>query len=117
MSLDAFSVYRFCTGLPDAVGRLYLTDYVPFPYVAWPDNIPHVVRDGDTLWGIAAYHYRARPYGHHYWKLVAHFQPADGILVHDPTIALPAGKTLFLPSLVKIDTVILDESRREEHDV
>lgn len=117
MSLDTFSVHRFCTGLTDSAGRLYLTDRVPFAFVAWEDNIPHPIKDGDTLWSVAAHYYQARPYAHAYWKILADFQPADGVRVHDPTIALPAGETLYLPSPVKIDTVILDESRRDEHDV
>lgn len=115
--LDVYSVHRFCTGLQDAEGRLYLTDRVPFGFVAWADNTPYVVKDGDTLWGIAAWFYRPRPEAWKLWKIVADFQPADGVRVHDPTVALPAGRTLFLPSKIKIDTVILDESRRAEHDV
>jgi hypothetical protein len=120
MSLDTLSIYQFCTGLEDDDGRLYLTDYVAFPFSVRPDNIPHTIRDGDTLHGLAAYYYELvgkRPNGWRYWKLLPAFQPADsGVRVHDPTVALPLGRTLWLPSLRTIDTEILAESRRAEHD-
>lgn len=104
-----FSRHRFSLGVVDASGRAYLTDRTPYGYRDLPDNREHVVREGDTLWGLAALYFSGveRPAG--LWWVIADFQPDP---VVDPTVALVPGSIVVVPSLATLQTRVLAEARR-----
>lgn len=99
-----FSRYEFTAAVRDGQGRLLLTEREPIRFRALPDNILHVVREGDTLFVLAARYYRPKPRAAGFWWVIADFQP-DPIL--DPTLTLRIGRELVIPSLVTLDTIIL----------
>jgi hypothetical protein len=105
---SAFSRDRFCVGITDDDGNLFLTDIVPFGYRDLPDNIPHTVVQGETWESIAS-----REYGRaELWWVIPDYQPEP---VYDPTIALVGGSVLVLPSPRVVFEEILSEERREAH--
>ena len=83
----------------------------PFRYRDLPDNREHIVREGDTLWNIAARFYRGLPRPAGLWWIIADFQSDP---IHDPTVALTPGRVLSIPSLSTVQTEIFSESRRGE---
>lgn len=89
----AMSRHQFSIGLTDTKGRLYLSDPEPYRFQSFPDNRQHVVKDGDTLQGLAARFFPDEDAALLWWA-IAWFQP-DPIL--DPTLALEAGSTLVIP--------------------
>lgn len=105
---SAFSRDRFCVGITDDEGNLYLTDVEPFRYRDLPDNILHTVSQGETWWSIAYAEYGdAR-----LWWVAPDYQPEP---VHDPTIGLVGGTLLVLPSARVVFEEILNEERRAAH--
>lgn len=119
-TLDRWSRHRFTTGLRDTSDRLYLIDRVPFLYVDRVDNRVHRVREGDSLRSIATAYFASLPYASDLWYVVADFQRDDAgrpAPIHDPTLALAAGRELVIPSVVTVLTEILSEERRLLHDV
>lgn len=99
---------RFCAGITDDDGNLYLTDPEPFRYRDLPDNILHPVAQGETYESIAFATYgRADA-----WWVIPDYQPEP---VADPTIALVGGSVLVLPSPRVVEEEILSEERREAH--
>lgn len=104
-----FSRHRFTQGVTDESGDSYLTDRMPYGYVDLPDNLEHVVREGDTLWGLAAVYYAGVERAAGLWWIIADFQPAP---IVDPTIALVPGAIVVVPSLVTVQSRILVEARR-----
>jgi hypothetical protein len=103
------SRHRFCLGVSDEAGRSYLTDRVPFGYRDLPDNLEHVVQEGDTLWGLAGVYYDGVERASGLWWVIADFQP-DPIV--DPTVALVPGTILVVPSLATVQARVLVEARR-----
>lgn len=91
-----------------------LTDRVPYRFRNFRDNIQHVVGDGDSLFSLAARYFAplARPSG--LWWVIADFQPAP---IHDPTIELTPGTTIFIPSLRTVQEEVFSEARREDSAV
>jgi len=107
-----FSRHTFTEGVEDgqSPARLYLTRRERFFYRKLDDNITHTVVGGETLQSIASRYFSPmkRPAG--LWWVVADFQPEP---IHDPTLALVEGQTLFVPSLRTLNEEILSEARRE----
>lgn len=108
-----FSRYSFATGLrnaDDPLQRFYLSDRVRFLYLPLPDNIQHVVSEGDTLWNLASRFYLPieRPAG--LWWVIADFQPDP---IHDPTVRLETGGLVIIPSLRTVTEQIFSASRRD----
>lgn len=110
MAVYQGSRHSFVEGRIDSRGRTFLTLRVPFRFRALPDNVVHVVADGDTLYTIAGRYFQPleRPAG--YWWAIADFQPHP---IHDPTIALVSGSVIVVPSIRTLVTEILNEARRE----
>jgi hypothetical protein len=109
MPPNRFSRHRFCTAAPDEEGRLFLDDRPVYGYRDLPDNRQHVVREGDTLWGLADLYFASMPRAAGFWWAIADFQPDP---VHDPTIALTVGTTVVIPSLRTLQQEILNDARR-----
>lgn len=106
---SAFSRDRYCSGITDDDGNLYLTDVAPYLYRDLPDNIVHTVSQGET-WESIAY----REYGDvRLWWVLPDYQPEP---VYDPTIALVGGAVLILPSPRVVFEEIINEERREAHE-
>lgn len=105
---SAYSRDRYCVGLTDEDGNLYLSTPEPFRYQDRPDNIPHVVVEGETWESIAAAEYGREDL----WWVGPDYQPEP---VHDPTIALVGGSVLILPSWRVVFEEVLSEERREAH--
>ena len=108
--MDAFSRYRFCDVLTDEDGKSYLSERSPFGYRASPDNLERVVVDNDTWWSIAGLWYRdLAPNPSMLFWIVCDYQPVP---VVDPTLAIPAGVTVYGPHPDVVKEQILNESRR-----
>lgn len=105
---SAFSRDRFCVGITDDDGNLYLTDPEPWRYQDRADNIEHTVTEGET-WESLAYAF----YGRADLDWVgADYQPEP---VVDMTIALVGGASLVFPSQRVVFEEILNDERREAH--
>lgn len=107
-----FSRHVFSTGTRfDDLGEneLLLTDREPYTFQVLSDNVLHVVKAGDTLWSLAGRYYRGmrRPNG--LWWAIADFQPQR---IVDPTIELPQGSIVVIPSLRTVRERIFSEERR-----
>jgi hypothetical protein len=108
-----FSRFQFTAALND-IDRpeiLFLTDRERFVFRELPDTRTHIAREGDTLFTLAHRFFRGldRPSG--FWWIIADFQPDP---IHDPTISIGLGRTLFIPSLRTVTEEIFSEKRTEE---
>lgn len=93
------SRYRYTRAVTDSLGRTSLTDRVPLRYVDAPDNITHIVQEGERMEDIAQRYYSrfdsdVVPAASLAWVL-RDFQP---IPIIDPTLRLKAGTPVFVPS-------------------
>lgn len=107
----AASRHLFCTGRYDPNGNLYLTERTPFAYRDLPDNIRCTVREGDTLWTVAARHFAGLRRAAMLWWVIADFQSPP---IVDPTLALVVGSTLVLPSVRTLRELICNPSRQTD---
>ena len=94
------SRHSFALGVPDELGRRFLSEREPYRFKEHTDTRVHVVAQGDSLEGLA---------GRYFWWVLADFQP-DPIV--DPTLELDVGRRLVVPSLRVLTDVILSEQRR-----
>lgn len=105
------SRHSFTYGL-QREGDFVLTTPSPFRYVERADTRVVSVNAGETIFSIAGREYQQlskRASG--LWWIIADFQPSP---IHDPTLELAPGTTLFIPSHRLIVEEIFSESRREE---
>lgn len=106
----------FTIGFRDALGpeaeanKLQLTDRDPYSFAAFSDNRVHIVCEGDTLFTLASRYFASFPNPGELWWIIADFQP-DPII--DPTLKLPLGAELFIPSERTVSEQIFSESRRQ----
>ena len=106
---DDFSRYLFCLGLTDAKGNFYLTDRVPFRYIARSDNRFHTAAEGDTLFTLAHKYFAPLPRAEKLYWVIADFQPTP---ILDATVKLTIGATIVIPSVRCVKEEIFNESRR-----
>lgn len=109
-----FSRHTFTTAnLADGVLRL--AEREPFRFRDLPDTIRHVVREGDTIFNLAARFFvdvSPRPAG--LWWVIADFQPQP---IVDPTLRLEPGSVIVIPSARTVIETVFNELRREESNV
>lgn len=103
------SRHSFTLGVRDELAKLYLTEREPYRFREHTDTRVHVIAQGDTLFDLAGRFFSPLPRACGFWWVLADFQP-DPIV--DPTLELPAGRRLFVPSLRVLTDVILSEQRR-----
>ncbi len=103
------SRHSFTLGVRDELGRRFLTEREPYGFRGHADTRVHVVAQGDTLFDLAGRYFAPLPRACGFWWVLADFQP-DPII--DPTLELPVGRRLFVPSLRVVTDVILGEPRR-----
>jgi hypothetical protein len=108
-----YSRHSFAIAVPDACGRIYLTERVPFRFRPLADTKQYTVKQGDSLFTIAARSYEGLPRPAGLWWVLADFQPEP---IVDPTIALPAGLVLYVPSLRVVQEQVFNDARRSEDD-
>lgn len=104
------SRYTFTTASRNADGDLLLNGEEPFRYVDLPDNVRHVVQDGDTLFALAGRYFSGITRAAGLWWVIADFQPDP---IHDPTLRLAAGRVLFVPSVRTVNELVFSERRRK----
>lgn len=120
-----YSRYRFCTAYPDARGRLYFSAPEPFTYVELPDNQTHTTIATDTWESLADKFFRAltkqlalldmEP--SHLWWVLCDFQPEpQPDAAFDPTLRIPPGTKLVIPSVATVIERIFSEKRRPDFE-
>jgi hypothetical protein len=106
---------RYDLNLIDTInGDRILLPGASYGYQDLDDNIQHVCSTGDNLIRIAIERYTGVIGGDHpeiYYAYIGDFQPEP---IHDPTINLEIGRTIYIPSSRTILNDIEDESRRPE---
>lgn len=105
---SAFSRDRYCVGLRDDDGDLYLSDPEPVRYRDRADNLPHPVTDGESWESIALATYGRADVAH----VIADYQPEP---IDDMTVPPTPGAVLILPSPRMVEEEIFSEDRREAH--
>ena len=91
-----FSRYKFAGVLQDSDGRLFLKEREPFRFQSRPDNISHVVIDGQRWWHLAQLYYSdiSDNAGPLYWIICDYQVPP----VVDPTLKIPGNTLVIVPS-------------------
>lgn len=111
MPPGAVSRHQFSFGVKDDFDRLYLTDRTRYLFKNFPDNVEHEVREGDTLFNLAARYFRPLERAAGFWWVIADFQPTP---ILDPTIKLAIGARVVVPSIRTLQESILSPSRSSE---
>lgn len=83
----------------------------PYRFARHPDTQIHIIKQGDTLWSLAAVYFRSLARAEAFWWVIADFQP-DPII--DPTLELEPGRALYIPSPSVVRGQVLSETRREQ---
>lgn len=91
-----FSRYKFAGVLQDSNGRLFLAEREPFRFQPRPDNISHVVIDGQRWWHLAQLYYGdiSDNAGPLYWIICDYQVPP----VIDPTLKIAGNTLVVVPS-------------------
>lgn len=105
-----------CTGevWPGRSTKFQLTEREPFRFREFPDNRIHRVKEGDTLFTLAARYFAGLPRPSGFWWVIADFQPQPII---DPTVRLRPGALVTVPSVRTVQEEIFSEARRRESNV
>ena len=90
------SRHLFALGVPDELGRRFLSEREPYRFKEHTDTRVHVVAQGDTLEGLAGRYFAPLPRACGFWWVLADFQP-DPIV--DPTLELDVGRMWIGPSV------------------
>lgn len=89
--------------------ELFLTEREPYGFQQVTDNQVKVAEAGDTLYTLAGRYFQGLPRPAGLWWAIGDYQPQA---IHDPTIALPVGSVVVIPSQRTIEEKIFNEERR-----
>lgn len=89
--------------------QYFLSERTPVLFEQLSDNRLHVAGAGDTLYSLAGRYFRGLPRPAGLWWVIADYQPQ---VIHDPTIQLPIGSIVVIPSLRTVEEKIFSEERR-----
>ncbi len=109
-----YSRYSFTSAQHDADGNVYLSERTPYRYRELPDNRTHVVAQGETIFALAGKYFSPLPRPAGFWWVIADFQPEP---IFDPTIEIPPGTMLIIPSVRTLLERVLSEARRDDEEV
>jgi hypothetical protein len=111
MPPQSLSRHLLSKTLRDEQGRLFLDERRRYRYRELPDNRYHKVREGDTVFMLAARYFAGvdRPAGL-FW-VIADFQPTP---VHDVSVPLRIGSVIAIPSLRTVLEEILNPGRGDD---
>ena len=115
-----FSRHSFTIGYYDSYGRAehgrrtFLSPRIPFPYRQLTDNRVVIAKTGDTLFALAGKFFEGYDRACGLWWIIADFQPEP---IHDPTIALAAGRAIVIPSVRTVSEEIFGDDRALESEV
>lgn len=111
--MDKYSRYQFCTVLGGDGQTAHLDEREPFRFRDESDNRFYTTKEGDTWWGLAWRFFTGFPNRSLLWWLLCEYQPEP---VVDPTIVIPAGTTVVIPSERLLRTKVFSpENRRFAH--
>jgi hypothetical protein len=111
MTIFKYSRYRYVYAEQDDDDSWFLPSYEPFVYREIDDNVVYVASGDDTFADIAGRFYQNNQYGCRLHWAVADFQPEDDPII-DPTLKIPAGKDIVIPSEKTIESQVFNEDRR-----
>jgi len=111
MGVFEFSRYRYVEAQQDDDDKWFLTDREPYEYKDLADNIVHIASGEETWQHIAGRYYRNFPKGCRLYWILIDFQPDENPVI-DPTLAIPAGKEITIPSERTVRNVIFNDDRR-----
>ncbi len=110
MSVFVNSEYTFSTLYTEFdTGDIMLTDPNPIGFIAFEDNIPHTVAEGDTLWGLADTYFPHYDRACGLWKAIADFNS-----IYDPSLDLEVGTVLYVPSERTLSDTFFSNDRYSE---
>jgi hypothetical protein len=112
MATYPLSRYRYNRSYADAAGRPYLDEREPFRYRAQPDNVHHTAQEGDTWWGLAQRYFPTFERASGLWWALCEFQPQP---VVDPTVVIPAGAVVVIPSARLVRLELFSDGQRAGH--
>ena len=99
------SRFKFADIAEDSDGNAYLEDREPITYIDRPDNVLHIVNEGDTLDSLAQrYYWYIDDDAAQFWWAIAEYQP-DPII--NPFVPLKPGRLIVLPSPQHLSSEIL----------
>lgn len=111
MAIFQNSRYRYVAAEQDEDSKWFLPDREPFSYQDLSDNIIHVAQGDETWEHIAGRYYPSFARSCLLYWVIVDFQPDDNPVI-DPTLKIPAGKEIYLPSERTVRNTIFNEERR-----
>lgn len=111
MAIFEHSRYRYAESQQDDDDKWFLTDREPYEYKDISDNVIHIAKGDETWEHIAGQYYHNFPTGCLLYWILIDFQPDENPVI-DPTLTIPAGKEIYIPSERTVRNVIFNDERR-----
>lgn len=100
--LPATGVYRHALAKTLDDGTIITALPERLPFEDRNDTILHIANGRERLWDLAQRYYPNRTFNWDLWDVIMQFQPEP---ITDPSVPLPSGKEVFIPSADYIDEV------------
>ena len=109
VTVRRYSRHTFAYAVRDDEGDLVLYGTEPYRFRDFADTREHRVREGETVYHLAARYFGSFPRPAGLWWVIADFQPDP---IHDPTVELEPGRVLYIPSERTLVEEVFSERRR-----